>query len=250
LILDSPRRLGFGTEINHYNNLDRVPRYQNVETTFEEMTSLVFDLHYENMRSSLGAVDDEKGFRWRTVAAADYVNGDTIPKLYGNVDFGIALPWRHSSLWFRNSAGAAFGDVNDEFANFYLGGFGNNYVDSGDVKRYRHAYAMPGFELNEVFGRNFARSMIEFNLPPVRFERMGDPGFYLSWARPALFATALVTNTDDSAMRQKVWDVGAQVDFRFTVMSRLDMTLSLGYAIGGGSGVEDSDEFMISLKIL
>jgi hypothetical protein len=184
------------------------------------------------------------------IAAADHVNSDTIPKFFGNFDFGLPLWWGNSSIWFRNAAGVALGDEFDEFANFFFGGFGNNYVDQGDIKRYRKEYAMPGFELNEIFGRNFYRSMIEINLPPIRFERVGTPGFYLSWARPAIFATALVTNTDSSVLRQDTYNVGAQIDLRFTVMSRLDMTLSLGYAAGFGGGVDSADEFMLSLKIM
>jgi len=160
------------------------------------------------------------------------------------------LWWKHSSIWFRNSAGLAIGDELDEFANFFFGGFGNNYVDSGEVKRYRREYAMPGFELNEIFGRNFYRSMIEFNLPPIRFRRVGTPGFYLSWARPALFATALVTNNDSSLLRQDVYNIGAQVDLQFTVLSRMEMMISFGYAVAEGKGTDQSDEFMISLKIL
>ena len=71
--------------------------------------------------------------------------------------------------------------------------------------------------------------MIEINLPPIRFERVGTPGFYLSWVRPAIFATALVTNTDSSVLRQDTYNVGTQIDLRFTIMSRLDMTLSWLY---------------------
>ena len=140
--------------------------------------------------------------------------------------------------------------MDDEFANFFFGGFGNNWVDSGEVKRYRHEYAMPGFELNEVFGRNFFRSMLEWNLPPIRFREVGGSRFYLSWARPALFATTLITNTDDSALKRNVSSVGAQIDFRFTMLSNLDMTLSIGYAVGFGDDVDSADEFMLSLKIL
>ena len=109
---------------------------------------------------------------------------------------------------------------------------------------------MPGFELNEIFGRNFYRSMLEWNLPPVRFQDAGGSRFYLSWARPALFATVLGTNYDDSALARNVYDVGAQIDFRFTLLSRLNMTLSIGYAVGFGDGVDSADEFMLSLKIL
>ncbi len=250
LIYDDPRKLGLTVELNHFANLDRLPRYQNVPASVDKLTSFEALLHYSNLRSSLGHVDDEKGFSWRFGAAANYVDGETIPKILGEFDFGFALPWNHSSIWFRNSAGGAFGEPDDEFANFFFGGFGNNYVDRGEIKRYREVYALPGFELNEVPGRNFYRSMLEWNLPPVRFERVGTPGFYLSWARPALFATSLITNLDSRDIRQDAGSVGAQVDFRFTILSRMDMTLSMGYAAVLYGESEASDEFMVSLKIL
>ncbi|MBT8080527.1 MAG: SMP-30/gluconolactonase/LRE family protein [Gammaproteobacteria bacterium] len=250
LTYDQPRKLDFEIDLTRYLNLDRLPRYQNVDTTFEQLTTLTAGLHYSHVKKSLGAVDDEKGFKWRIVGAANHVSGETIPKLFGNFDVGIALPWKNSSLWLRNSAGVAWGDFDDEFANFFFGGFGNNYVDSGDIKRYRLEYAMPGFELNEVSGRNFYRSMIELNLPPLRFRSVGTPGFYLTWARPAIFATTLTTNNDESGLRRNVSSVGAQIDFRFTIMSNLDMTLSVGYAAGFGDAVDSADEFMMSLKIL
>ena len=250
LIYDQPRRMKLGLELNHYANIDRLPRYQNVPSSLDRLTTFEADLSYSHIRSSLGHVDDEKGFKWRLIARGDYVDGDTIPKVFGNFDFGFALPWGNSSIWLRNSAGAAFGEPVDEFANFFFGGFGNNYVDSGMVKRYRREYAMPGFELNEIFGRNFARSMIELNLPPIRFSSVGSTGFYLTHARPAIFATGLATNLDSSSNRQDFGSVGAQIDFSFTMLSRLGMTLSLGYAKGLGEGVESSDEFMISLKIM
>ena len=98
----------------------------------------------------------------------------------------------------RSSAGYSPGDRDEPFANFYFGGFGNNWVDHREEKRYREQYSFPGVELNEIAGTNYVRSMFEWNLPPVRFRRVGSPGFYLTWARPALFATALVTNADDS----------------------------------------------------
>jgi hypothetical protein len=251
LIYDSPRQLDLHLDLSHYMNMDQLPRYQNIDVTFDDLTTLAAGLSYTHVRKSLGAVDDEKGFKWRVIGGASHVDGDTIPKFFGNFDFGFALPWGHSSIWLRNSAGVAIGDVDDPFANFYFGGYGNNYVDNGDIQRYRQEYALPGYELNEWAGRNFFRSMIEWNLPPVRFSNVGGERFYLSWARPALFATTLVTNADSSALQRNVSDVGAQLDFRFTVLSQLDMTLSVGYAIGIGGDVSGSpDEFMFSLKIM
>ena len=250
LLFDNPRHLSFTTELNHFNDMDALPRYQNIPVTFDELTTFGAALSYDHLRKSLGAVDDEKGFSWRIGTAVDYVDGDTIPKILGNFDFGIPLPWRHSSIWIRNAAGAAFGDPFDEFANFFFGGFGNNYVDSGSIKRYREYYAMPGFELNAIPGRNFHRAMLEWTLPPILFERVGTANFFLSWARPALFTSYLTTNLDDSTLRQDAHNFGIQIDFRFTVMSRTDMTLSTGYAKGYGNGTFNDDEWMISLKIM
>ena len=250
LIYDSPRRLAVAAEVNHYRDMDALPRYQNVETSIDKLSTVDATLSYENVRSSLGAVDGEKGFRWDLGTSVSYVDGDTIPMIGGTFDVGFALPLRNSSIWLRNAAGAAFGEPDDEFANFFFGGFGNNYVDRGGVKRYREYYAFPGFELNAIPGRNFYRGMLEWNLPPIRFERAGSPHFYLAWLRPAVFASTLVTNVDDSALRANSESYGIQLDLRFTFMSRFNMTLSAGYAKGYGEGDFSDDEFMISLKIM
>ncbi len=250
LLYDEPRKLELSIDLVHFNNLDRLPNFQNVDATFDKLSRGVVDLHYENLRSSLGHVDDEKGLKWRFATAVDHINGENIPKFFGNLDIGFALPLGHSSIWFRNAAGFADGTRGDPNAQFYFGGFGNNYVDRDEVKRYREFYAMPGFELNEVGGRSFFRSMLEWALPPIRFDNIGTPGFHASWARPAVFVATLVTDPDETSVRRNVNSVGAQVDFRFSVMSRFDMTLSLGYAVGLGEGVGQPKEFMASLKIL
>ena len=251
LISDSPRSLDLSVSLNHFTDMDALPRYQNISAAFDKMSTLGASLDYSNVKGSLGAVDDEKGYKWQIGTSVNHVNADVIPKVVAGFDFGFALPWKHSSIWLRNSAGGAFGEPLDVFSNFYFGGFGNNYVDRSSVKRYRDPISMPGFEINALPGRNFHRAMLEWNLPPVRFTRVGTPGFYLSWARPAIFFNALTTNFDDSASRQKVQSAGIQVDFRFTILSRLNMTLSAGYAKGfGNSLVPDDEEFMLSLKIL
>ncbi len=250
LLYDEPRTLRFSAEVNHHRDMDALPRYQNIPVTFDQMSTLDASLDYEHLKRSLGAVDDEKGFRWHVGAQLSHVDGDTIPKLLGDFDFGFALPLKHSSIWFRNATGAAFGEPDDEFANFFFGGFGNNYVDRGEIKRYRNYYAFPGFELNAVPGRNFYRGMVEWNLPPIRFERAGTPRFYLAWARPAIFASSLTTNVDDDTLRISAKNVGVQIDFHISFASRYQMTLSTGYAKAYGQGSFTDDEFMISLKIM
>ncbi len=250
LVYDEPRLLEFSTELNHYADIDALPRYQDVSASIDKLTSFDARLGFSHVRSSLGAVDGEKGIKWNIATTVNHVDGDTIPKIGANFDFGFALPLKNSSIWFRNAVGAAFGDVSDEFANFFFGGFGNNYVDHQKVKRYREIYAMPGFELNAIPGRNFHRAMLEWNLPPIRFSRAGTANFYSSWARPVVFATSLVTNLGDSALRQEAMNIGTQVDFQFKVKSRYPLTLSIGYAVGYLDGSRFDEEFMVSLKIL
>ena len=54
------------------------------------------------------------------------------------------------------AAGWGPGDERHEpFANFYFGGFGNNWVDHRDEKRYRESDSFPGLEINEVGGTNY-----------------------------------------------------------------------------------------------
>ena len=87
--------------------------------------------------------------------------------------------------------------------------------------------------------------MFEWNLPP-----WGTPGAYLSWLRPALFATGLLTNMDSAPDRRKAASFGGQLDLRFTVLSALDMTLSFGGAVRTEPGVPSRSEGMISLTVL
>jgi len=250
LLYDRPREMELNLDVAFFGDLDRIPGYQNVATPYDELFWTQIRLGYSNARSSLGHVDDEKGHAWEIVAANNYVNNQAVPNVRAKLDFGFALPIRHSSIWLRSSAGAGFGDKDDPFANFFFGGFGNNCVDHRQEKRYREWYGFPGVDLNELDGRTYLKSMLEWNLPPIRFESVGWPGFYLSWARTALFGSGIVTDPDLSEEKNEVANVGVQVDLRFTVLSRLNMTLSLGYATAFESGFEPRDEWMISLKIL
>jgi len=248
IIYDDPRELDLTVRTGYFGNLDEVPYAQDIDATFDSLANASARLDYSFVRRSLGAVDDEKGLKWSAVSGGNYADSDITPYLYGNFDYGWALPLRHSSIWLRNAGGFAVGDKDQEFSNFYFGGFRNNYVDDGDAKRYREPFSLPGFNIDDLNGRTFARSMLELNLPPLRFQRFGTPGFYFSWARPAIFATALVTNPDSGS--NTYYSVGSQIDFEFTVLSRLDMMFSIGYAAGFDGNSYDSDEAMASLKIL
>jgi hypothetical protein len=195
-------------------------------------------------------VDDEKGLRWSLTLDANLVNEDFYTKGTGELDFGVMTPIDHSSLWLRSAAGYSRGDRDDSFASFYFGGFGNNYVDHQEVKRYRDIDRFPGKEIDEVSGTNFVKLMAEWTLPPVRFRRVGIPKFYCTYARPALFATGLVTNLDEEAFRREAVNWGGQVDFRLVIFSALESTLSIGAAGAWEDGRGRDRELMISLKIM
>ena len=250
LIFDEPRRLELDVSGSLSGNLDRLPEYQNVPVDVDMLGTLKAVLSYTDVRNSLGHVDEETGRKWSVEFQNDVVDGELFPRLHGTFDRGKGLPLGHSSIWFRGAAGLSPRDRSEPFANFFFGGFGNNYVDRGDEKRYRYVESFPGAELNEIPGRNFARAMLEWNLPPWRFRRMGTPGLHATWLRPAVFVTGLATDLDSDRVRRTAMSTGGQIDIRFTVLSNLDMTLSLGGAVGLEDGVAPRREAMISLKVL
>jgi len=250
LIYDEPKTMDYTVSITGYGDLERVPNYQNVSSSFDKLLNFSFKLNYQNMRASLGAVDYEKGLTWQFVSSNNYVNKKTYPHLVANFDFGIPLPIHHSSVWLRTSTGYSHGDREEPFANFYFGGFGNNWVDHLPVQRYREYYAFPGMEINEVGGTNFLKVILDWNLPPLRFSGLGFPALYCSWARMALFLAGIVTNMDSDEWRRELVTVGSQVDFRMQLLSHLRLTFSVGYAFAFEEDKKTSEEFMLSLKIL
>jgi hypothetical protein len=250
LVFDEPRHLELDVDGSVAGRLDRLPDYQNVVVAIDHLATLTAKLSYTDVRKSLGYVDDESGRRWSAVVTGEYVDGRTVPQIYGTYDQGVALPIGHSSIWTRSAAGFSPSDRDLPFANFYFGGFGNNWVDRLDEKRYREWYSFPGVDLNEIGGRNFVKSSVEWNLPPWRFRRAGIPAFYATWARPAVFVSALGTNLDAPDARRTVTDAGGQVDLRFGALSVLDLTLSVGGAVAFERGQPPRREAMISLKIL
>jgi hypothetical protein len=79
---------------------------------------------------------------------------------------------------------------------------------------------------------------------------VGTPGAYLTWVRPALFVSGIATNMDAPDIRHVVGTAGGQLDFRFTVLSNLDMTLSVGAGVAFEQHYVLRREAMVSLKVL
>jgi hypothetical protein len=109
--------------------------------------------------------------------------------------------------------------------------------------------SFPGFSIDEIAARRFARLTGEVNLPPVRFAEVGTAAFYLSYIRPALFAGGMATEAPDGSSHHYT-DLGAQLDLNFTVALRLPMVFSVGAAGGWRDGRYRKTEWLASLKIM
>jgi hypothetical protein len=250
LIFDEPRRLELDLAAGVAGNLDRLPEYQNVAVDVDRLYSLEGKLQFTDIRNSLGSVDDETGTKFSAAIQSRIADGTILPRIQGTIDRGLGMPLSHSSVWVRGAAGYAFRETDQPFADFFFGAFGNNWIDHGDEKRYRQSYAFPGLDLNAIGGRSFLKSTLEWNLPPLRFSRLGTPGAYVAWLRPAVFAGGLGIGAGNASTRRFVTNAGGQIDLRIMVLSELEMTLSVGGAVAFEKDGRTSREGMISLKIL
>ena len=250
LVYETPKFLDLKFSLAHHRAIDTLPTDQNVASSFTHLTEAEGGLYFSNLRRSLGAVDDEQGVAAAAIAKASVAPGISTQQLRGYADFGIALPWAHSSLWSRTAVGTATGQRNNSLAPFYFGGFGNNYVDNGEIRRYRDYDSMPGFAIDEISGLSFVRQTVEWNLPALIFDSLGVPDAHLNWLRPTLIATALQTDPRRSATRRNYASLGTQTDLRFSVLHWYEMVLSGGYGVGFKGGKRAGSEWMISLKIL
>ncbi len=271
LYIDRPRKLTMTLDGAYYGDLDTLPYYQNVASPAKSLAQAFVKFNFQNVRSSLGAVDGEKGQLAQLYLSETYTPGAQCnpalapggvcdvatappggfyPQVLGTYDVGFQLGLSHSSIWVRTAAGAGKGDPTNPFAQFFFGGFGNNWIDHGDIRRYRNFYAFPGLEINEVGGRTFGKAILEWNLPPARFNRLGATGFYANWMRSSVFVSGLSTDFDHDPTHRKIADAGAQIDFRFTMLSRLDTTLSFAYAAAFEEGAATRHEAIVSLKVM
>ncbi|HEX8842609.1 MAG TPA: hypothetical protein VF757_09965 [Sphingomicrobium sp.] len=248
LIYDPPRQLDVFGSASAFFGLKQLPGAQNVASP-KNLRSAEIGLRYTNTTKALGGVDHEKGIAGRIVAGSDEAQGDFFPRLYGGVDVGTALPWHNSSVWLYTHAGIVGGNRQSPLGAYYFGAFRNNYVDDRPEKRYREMESFPGFEIDELAVRKFARATGEINLPPIRFAEVGTPAFYLSYIRPAAFAGAMAAESPDGSGHH-YYDIGAQLDLNFTVALRLPMVLSVGAAKGYADGHSRKTEWLASLKIM
>jgi len=230
--------------------LEKLPDAQNISASFDRFYTGAATLRYKSVMKTIGSIEPEKGIIWEAASENTYVRGKLYPRVHADFDYGLLLPLDHSSLWCRTSAGYSPRERGEPFANFYFGGFGNNWVDHAEVDQYRGYSSFPGVELDDIGGTNYGKALVEWTLPPLRFKRFGMPALYCNWARFALFGSGIAANVDKWQVRREVISAGAQVNLKLVLFWSLDSTFSLGYAVASEGGRDPRDEFMISLKIL
>lgn len=249
-IYDPPRQMDIWGSAALYLGLDTLPSAQNIASP-ANISSFELGAKYTDTRKALGGVDHEKGIEWHAITDLDYDIDDdeAFPKIYGGIDYGVPLPLANSSVWIYAHAGTGWGQRFNPLAAYYFGAFRNNYVDNRPEKRYREMESFPGFEIDEIAARSFAKLTGEVNLPPLRFAEIGTPVFYLSYIRPAVFAGAMATKAPDGS-GHRYYDAGGQLDLNFTVALRLPMVFSVGAASGFEDGHYRKTEWLASLKVL
>jgi len=251
LLMDDPRSLTYTLRLAGYGHLATLPDYQNVAAPVDRLVAFSADLAYGSLRRSLGAVEDELGTTATATLSGNYVGGTAFPLLGLEASHGFLLPLNHSSLWLRAAGGSALaGNRNDPFAQFFFGGFGNNWVDYRGVRQFRATESFPGVGIDDLGGSSYGKAQMEWVLPPLRFRRVGIPSCYLQWADLSLFATGLMTDVDRPADRRTLASAGAQLDFRLVTLSHLESTLSLGFAVAKEQGIPLHSAGMFSLKIM
>jgi len=250
LLYDLPRVMNYQISLTNYWSLKKLPEYQNITTSFDKFVSLDYDLVYKHYRSSIGAVDYEKGHHWRLSGSNRYVNRKLFSQFRSEFGTSIPLFINHSSIGIRTVIGISPNRADEPLANFYFGGFGNNWVDYQIIQRYRTWYSFPGIDLNSVGGRNFIKAQWEWSLPPLRFNKVGIPMFYATWVRTSIFSSGLITNLDKNEYKRSLLNAGIQMDIRMKFLSTMNMTLSIGSAVAFEKYKKPSGELMISFKLL
>lgn len=249
--LRTPLRWSYVFGLHTYGNLEVLPQYQNIVTPIRDFQTAYAGFELSRLRTTLGGVDDEKGFRWDISASTSYAGKDLYPSLQTSQDVGFLVPGiRNTSFWIRNSVGQSFGDRASSLSYFYLGGFRNNYVDWREARQYRGTTAFPGAGIDAVPARTFIRTMGELNLMPLRTRNIGTTWIYPTFVYTSLFATHLLTDPDRADLKRNLINLGFQTDIEIVLLSYMKTTWSTGYARIFEHGNSSQGAWMFSVKLL
>ena len=98
-----------------------------------------------------------EGITSAAVLTAHRVNSQVITQWRGNFDAGWPLPWPHASVWSRTALGTATATARTPDEPL-LRRLRQHRVDDGAVRRYREYASMPGFRIDEIEAKTFAKT--------------------------------------------------------------------------------------------
>ena len=250
-----PYNRSWGFSVGAYGDMDALPLFQEIEVKdVKSMQTASLYGSITKLRTSLGGVMAEQGYRLGIQGYGYLAGGRCYPSIEASGDFGTLVPLdRNTSFWLRTAAGHNFGDETSIFGNTYLGGFRNNRVDYRNAFQYRTSMAMPGADIDAIKAHSFAKATAELNLRPLRLNNFGTLFCYPTWIQCSVFGTGLSTwNPHES--HKMYYSTGAQLTTELVFMNYLKTTLSIGYghlfAPEGFPSGRHGNELMISLKLL
>lgn len=252
--LQSPYKWSWGFDIGHYGNLDALPLYQEIAVDDNITSFQTLDVHLSGgkTKSTIGAVEVEKGYKYSLEGSMYLAGGQLFPAAKATFEKGFLLPVGHNnSFWIRSTVGQNFGDSNSSFGNDYFGGFRNNYVDNGAVNRFRTTLSMPGAPIDEICAHSYAKFNGELSFTPIRLNNFGALKCYPSYIQLTTFVNDLMADYwgSESSSRTNYISAGTQINIPLVLFTYMQTTLSVGYAHIWGGGL-DRGELMISLKLL
>lgn len=242
----------WGASIAHYGDMDALPLYQEIQTDIHSFQTADAYIKGGKVLGSIGAIAAEKGYRFSAEGYTYLADGKLFPYVEVSGDAGFLLPFgQHNSFWLKGTAGQSFGDRGSAFGNTYFGGFRNNYVDDGEVNRYRTVNSMPGARIDQICAHSFLKATAELNFCPIRFNNFGALQCYPNYIQFCLFGHELATDLWGSgpAGSANYISVGAQMNVQMVLFTHMKTVLSIGYARIWGDNLRQG-EFMVSLKLL
>lgn len=246
---DVPHKIKQSTDLTFYHGMTSI--HENfIAVEHADFAVLTSRINSQNTRRSIGSADSEHGGEWALSLSVLGWNPSKPKYISGiNGEWGRYFTWASPHNVFHLKAAAGYRHNREDLAQgrFYFGGFGNRLLENRPVKQFRDAFSFPGTPVFHLSGNNFGKILLENNLPPWRFSKIGLGSHLLSHLDASLFSQGLYIHYPDS---QTLINVGAQMNFVFEHWYNLESTLSLGAArawdLKGGA----SEEWFISFKVL
>ncbi len=218
------------------------------EKSTEETISYSTGFRGVNLRSTIGSVDDERGYHWNAQLRKTHLSDDfsiNTTSLFGEFNWFTPVLAPHNIFRVQTAAGRTWGNFIGA-GLFYFEGFGNQLLEEGTNRRYRQIENFPGLADNSQIADRFAKFTLENIFPSVKIgKRFGDS--YLKRTDVSIFHQRLYSEFFDISARY--YNIGIQNNWYLTNFYTVDATLSLGFARAWDQAGDSYNEFFLYIKL-